>query len=252
MDLLPIALTVALGVAMGAINNVAGGAGVLGLIAFEHLFGLPLETANPSTRVAAVAVGVFSCLGFVFAGKRIPRQAYAQAALALPGALLGAQLALGLPPIVFRSYLVVVMLLLLRQQLRPRGPDVSPSPLWARALGCFCIGLHMGYVQVGTGLVATLVLSKAYDRDLLSVNAAKSIVVIVTAVTSATSLTIAGAITWTPAISLAAGCAAGSYLASKWSVQKGGDAVRKIVVVIAVLTLLEQARQIALLLIPNV
>ena len=182
MDLLPIALTVFAGVAMGAINNVAGGAGVLGLIAFEYLFGLPLETANPSTRVAAVAVGVFSCLGFVLAGRKIPRQAYGQALLALPGALLGAQLALGLPPIVFRSYLVVVMLLLLRQQLRPIRTDPAPSPLWTRALGCFCIGLHMGYVQVGTGLVATLVLSKAYDRDLLSVNAAKSIVVIVTAV----------------------------------------------------------------------
>ena len=248
MDLLPIALTVVLGVAMGAINNVAGGAGVLGLIAFEYLFGLPLETANPSTRIAAVAVGVFSCLGFVFAGRKIPPQALRQAMLALPGALLGAQLALGLPAIVFRGYLVVVMILLLRQQLRPLRPDSAPSPLWQRALGCFCIGLHMGYVQVGTGLVATLVLAKAYDRDLLSVNAAKSIVVIVTAVTSATSLTIAGAITWTPAISLAVGCAAGSYLASKWSVKKGGDAVRKVVLVIATLTLLEQARQIALLL----
>jgi len=248
VDLLPIALTVVLGVAMGAINNVAGGAGVLGLIAFEYLFGLPLETANPSTRIAAVAVGVFSCLGFVFAGRKIPPQALRQAMLALPGALLGAQLALGLPAIVFRSYLVVVMILLLRQQLRPLRPDSAPSPLWQRALGCFCIGLHMGYVQVGTGLVATLVLAKAYDRDLLSVNAAKSIVVIVTAVTSATSLTIAGAITWTPAISLAVGCAAGSYLASKWSVKKGGDAVRKVVLVIATLTLLEQARQIALLL----
>ena len=238
MDLLPIALTVVLGVAMGAINNVAGGAGVLGLIAFEYLFGLPLETANPSTRIAAVAVGVFSCLGFVFAGRKIPPQALRQAMLALPGALLGAQLALGLPAIVFRGYLVVVMILLLRQQLRPLRPDSAPSPLWQRALGCFCIGLHMGYVQVGTGLVATLVLAKAYDRDLLSVNAA----------TSATSLTIAGAITWTPAISLAVGCAAGSYLASKWSVKKGGDAVRKVVLVIATLTLLEQARQIALLL----
>lgn len=248
MDLLPIALTVVIGVAMGAINNVAGGAGVLGLIAFEHLFGMPLETANPSTRIAAVAVGVFSCLGFVFAGRKIPPRAVGQAMLALPGALLGAQLALGLPAIVFRSYLVVVMVLLLRQQLKPLRTDGAPSPLWQRALGCFCVGLHMGYVQVGTGLVATLVLAKAYDRDLLSVNAAKSIVVIVTAATSATSLTIAGAISWTPAISLAVGCAAGSYLASKWSVRKGGDAVRKVVLLIATVTLLEQARQIALLL----
>ena len=43
------------GVAMGAINNIAGGAGVLGLLAFEYGFGMPLDTANPSTRLAAVA-----------------------------------------------------------------------------------------------------------------------------------------------------------------------------------------------------
>lgn len=247
MDLLAIALTVVAGVAMGAINNLAGGAGVLGLLAFEHLFGLPLETANPSTRVAAVAVGLFSCLGFVLAGRKIPRQAYGQALLALPGALLGAQLALGLPPLVFRSYLVVVIVLLLRQQLRPIQPAEGTSPLWLRALGAFCIGLHMGYVQVGTGLVATLVLAKAYDRDLLAVNTAKSVVVIATALTSATSLTIAGAISWTPAISLAVGCAVGSFAASKWSVQSGGDSVRRIVLTIATLTLLEQVRQILLL-----
>lgn len=247
MDLLAIALTVVAGVAMGAINNLAGGAGVLGLLAFEHLFGLPLETANPSTRVAAVAVGLFSCLGFVLAGRKIPRQAYWQSLLALPGALLGAQLALGLPPLVFRSYLIVVIVLLLRQQLRPIQPAEGTSPLWLRALGAFCIGLHMGYVQVGTGLVATLVLAKAYDRDLLAVNTAKSVVVIVTALTSATSLTIAGAISWTPAISLAAGCAVGSFAASKWSVKSGGDSVRRIVLTIATLTLLEQVRQLLLL-----
>ncbi len=247
MDLLAIALTVVAGVAMGAINNLAGGAGVLGLLAFEHLFGLPLETANPSTRVAAVAVGLFSCLGFVLAGRKIPRQAYGQALLALPGALLGAQLALGLPPLVFRSYLIVVIVLLLRQQLRPIQPTEGTSPLWLRALGAFCIGLHMGYVQVGTGLIATLVLAKAYDRDLLAVNTAKSVVVIVTALTSATSLTIAGALSWTPAISLAAGCAVGSFAASKWSVHSGGDSVRRVVLTIATLTLLEQVRQLLLL-----
>ena len=106
----------------------------------------------------------------------------------------------------------------------------------------------MGYVQVGMGLVATLVLARAYDRDLLAVNTAKSIVVIVTAMTSATSLAIAGAITWTPAIALAAGCAIGSYLASKWSVKRGSDAIRRIAIAIATLTLVEQIRQIVLLL----
>lgn len=248
MDYLPVALTILLGVAMGWINNVAGGAGVLGLLAFEYGFGLPLDTANPSTRIAAVAIGTLACIGFLRAGRRPPPQAFGQALLALPGALLGAQLAIGLPAIWFRSYLGAIMALLLWQQLRPRKPDTRPMPFWLCALGCFFIGLHMGYVQVGTGLVATLVLAHGYDRDLLAVNAAKAIVVIVTSVTSATSLAVAGAITWLPAIALAVGAGAGSYLASHWSVRKGQHAVRRVVLVIAVLTLLEQVRQIALLL----
>ena len=173
MDLLPIVLTVVAGVAMGAINNVAGGAGVLGLLAFEYGFGMPLSSANPSTRLAAVAIGTFACLGFLRAGRKIPKAAFAQALCALPGAWLGSQLALGLPPLVFRSYLAVVMALLLRQMLQKKKPDTTPRPAWLAALGCTVIGLHMGYVQVGTGLITSLMLAHAYDRDLLAVNTAK-------------------------------------------------------------------------------
>ena len=47
---------------------------------------------------------------------------------------------------------------------------------------------------------------------------------------------------------LAVGTATGSFLASKWTVDKGAAAVRRVVVVIAVLSLLEQIVQILLLL----
>jgi uncharacterized protein len=248
VEIFTIALTVIAGIAMGAINNVAGGAGVIGLLAFEWGFGLPLETANPSTRLAAVAIGGFAYLGFVRAGRKIPTKAFGQALLALPGALIGAQLAVGLPPLIFRMYLAVIMLLLLRQQLSGLASAPKPSNAWQRGIGCFVIGLHMGYVQVGTGLVATLVLARSYDRDLLAVNAAKCIVVFVTAITSATSLALANVIAWTPAIALAVGAGVGSYLASHWSAKQGTNAIRRIVLVIATLTLLEQLRQIWLLL----
>ena len=249
MDLLPIALTVVAGLLMGAINNVAGGAGVLGLLAFEYAWGMPLATANPSTRLAAVAIGSFAFLGFLRQGREIPRQAWTQGLLALPGALLGSRLAVGLPPLVFRSYLALVVAMLLWQQLRGVAGSSRPRPLWLSALGCFFLGLHMGYVQVGTGLVATLVLAHAYDRDLLAVVAAKSVVVIITAVTSAASLAIAGAIEWAPALTLASGCAVGSYCASRMRLMQNAAAVRAVVLVIATLTLLEQLRQIVLLLV---
>ncbi|MEO6596365.1 MAG: sulfite exporter TauE/SafE family protein [Planctomycetota bacterium] len=249
MELLAIAVTVIAGVAMGAINNVAGGAGVLGLLVFEHAWNLPLATANPSTRVAAVGIGLFAFLGFLQAGRRIPARAWRDGFVALPAALLGSRLALELPDMVFRGYLALVLLLLLRQQLRPRsiGPSL-PRPAWFGILGSCLIGLHMGYVQVGTGLVATLVLASTYDRDLIAVNAAKSVLVIVTALGSVGSFALASAIDWLPALSLAVGAAFGSYFASHWSVAKGTVAVRRVVVGIAALTLLEQLRQIVLLL----
>lgn len=247
--ILAIAVTAVAGILMGAINNVAGGAGVLGLLVFEYAWGLPLDSANPSTRVAAIAIGLFACLGFLRAGRTIPAQAWLQGLVALPGALLGSHLALGLPPMLFRGYLAMVIALLLWQQLRRR--PLAPAalrPAWMSALGCFVIGLHMGYVQVGTGLVATLVLAHAYDRDLLAVNAAKSVIVILTSLASAGSFAVAGAIEWLPATTLAIGAAVGSYGASHWSVANGVAAVRRVVVVIASLTLLEQLRQIVLLL----
>ena len=246
-----VSVTVVAGIAMGAINNVAGGAGVLGLLAFEYAWQMPLATANPSTRIAAVAIGVFAFLGFLRAGREVPGRAWWQGLVALPGALIGSRLALELPDLVFRSYLASVLVLLLRQQLRPLPPKSPQAPRqWTGVLACFLIGLHMGYVQVGTGLVATLVLAHAYDRDLLTVNAVKSVLVIVTSLGSAGSFALADAIAWAPALALAAGAAVGSSFASHWSVARGAAAVRRVVVVIATLTLLEQLRQIALLLLP--
>jgi uncharacterized membrane protein YfcA len=58
---------------------------------------------------------------------------------------------------------------------------------------------------------------------------------------------VAGVIDWLPATSLAVGAGLGSYAASHWSVAKGAGPVRRVVLVIAALTLLEQLRQIVLL-----
>jgi uncharacterized membrane protein YfcA len=249
VDVAAVAITLAAGMAMGWINNVAGGAGIFALWAFLYACDLPLALANPSARVAAVAIGLFSFLGYTRAGRNIPLRAWLQGLLAVPGALVGSQLALSLPDLAFHAYLAVVLGLLLWQQLRPQVPTGGRErPFWLAALGCLLIGMHMGYAQVGTGLVATLVLAAAYDRDLVAVNAAKSTVVILTSVASVSSFWVAGSIAWLPAITLAAGAAVGSYCASHWSVARGSRAVRRVVVAISIVTLAEQLVRIALLL----
>ncbi len=257
MDPAAILITVVAGVGMGAINNVAGGAGIFALWAFQYACGLPLAMANPSSRLGAVGVGLFSWLGFLRAGVRPRGKAWRLALFAIPGAFAGNVLALKADDLWFRSYLAVVLVLLLVQQYRRRANEgpVSASR-WLGPLGCAAIGLHMGFAQIGTGFVATLVLVATYDRDLLQVNAAKGVVVITSSIASLTGFVLAPwllqgqapVIAWGPAACLAVGTATGSFLASKWTVVKGAHAVRKVVVVIAILSLLEQLVQIVLLL----
>jgi uncharacterized membrane protein YfcA len=232
VDLAIIAITVVAGVAMGAINNLAGGAGVFGLMAFELACGLPLAQANPSMRLAALCVGLFAFLGYRRNGVRAPVRTWLASLWAVPGAPLGSWLALRSPDWCFWAYLTVVLALLLRQQTRKPAPDAPERrwPAWVGPLGCFVAGVHMGYAQVGVGLLSTLVLSASFGRDLLAINVAKSTLVIVTGVASAASFASQDAIAWQPAAWLAVGTAIGSYQASRWAMQKGVGAVRKVVV----------------------
>ena len=257
MDAFAILVTVAAGVGMGAINNVAGGAGIFALWAFQYACGLPLAVANPSSRLGAIGVGLFAWLGFLRNGVRPPARAWRLALLAVPGAFAGNLLALRANDLWFRCYLAAVLIALLLLQLRPRPPAGAPSaPAWLAWVGSTLIGVHMGFAQIGTGFVAALVLLATFDRDHLQVNAAKSVIVIASSIASLTGFVLAPlvirgqppVIAWEPAAWLAVGTATGSYLASRWTVVKGAHAVRRVVLVIAALSLLEQAVQIVLLL----
>ncbi len=257
MDLPAVLITLVAGFGMGAINNVAGGAGIFALWAFQYACGLPIAVANPSSRLGAIGVGLFAWLGFLRAGITPPARVWRMALWAIPGAFLGNLLALKASDLWFRVYLAVVLMLLLVQQKRSRAAvGAAAHARWFGPLGCALIGLHMGFAQIGTGFVATLVLVASYERDMLAVNAAKGVVVITSSVASLTGFALAPVllagqapvIAWGPAACLAVGTAIGSFLASKWTVDKGAASVRRVVVVIAALSLVEQLVQITLLL----
>lgn len=250
-------ITLVAGVAMGWINNVAGGAGVFAFWAFQYACGLDLAIANPSTRLGAVGVGVFAWLGFLRAGVRIPRQAWVMALCSIPGAFVGNLLALKANDLAFRIYLGSVLLLLLWRQLRQqKGSAERPLATWIGIPGSFLVGVHMGFAQIGTGFVAALVLLSSYSRDFVQTNAAKSAIVIASSIASLCGFVLAPyvlehqqhVIAWTPAICLAVGTATGSFLASRWTVSKGSAVVRRVVLLIAALALLDQVVQIARLL----
>lgn len=235
------------GLGMGAINNLAGAAGVLGLLAFEFACGLPTPIANGSLRLAAIAIGLFGWLGFHSRGVRVPARAWRLAACTVPGAVVGVTLALRLPDVIYHAYLLLVMLAVLWQQLAhkvPTGADApARSPLAALA-ALSLVGVHMGFVQVGVGLVAILALSRFHSRNLIEINTTKMALVLVAATVSLLEFTRNAAIAWGPAAVLAAAAGAGSFWASRWSVSRGHAAVRVVVITITATVIAKTAWQI--------
>jgi len=248
VDFVAIAVTVLAGVVMGAINNLAGGAGIFGLMAFEYACGLPLAVANPSLRLAGLCVGLFALLGYLRAGKRASLRTWLASLWAVPGAPIGSWLALQLPDWLFWIYLCTVLGLLLRQQTRPVALDEPERrwPPWAGPLGCFVAGVHMGYAQVGAGLLSTLLLTASFGRDLVNLAVAKSTLVIVTCLASVGAFWSADAMAMEPALWLALGTATGSYAASGWAVAKGAEAMRRVIVAVTAVMLLYTAGKFVL------
>lgn len=234
IDLVAVAILLGCGLAMGAINNLAGAAGALGLIGLQDAAGLADVEANASLRLGAVGIGLAGWIGFKSRGIAIPRRAWTYGLIAVPGAFLGTQMALELPIWVYRSTLLAVLCIALLQQLRGRRSahaTKTTRPAIAAAL-FFLVGLHMGFIQIATGLVALIALSAVHSRDLVEVNAAKMALVICSSIVAVASFAVAGQIAWVPSLSLAIGCGLGSFFASRWSVDKGHGAVRAVVLLI--------------------
>jgi len=235
VDLETVLILFGAGLLMGSINNLAGAAGGLGLIGLELVGRLDPVQANASLRLAAIAIGLSGWLGFRSRGQSIPSRAWVYGLLTVPGAVAGALMALTLPTTALRITLLVILLIVLAQQLRPApagGAARGAGNRWLAFAVFAVVGVHMGFIQVGASLLMIVALTSLHSRDLIEVNAAKMAVVICSSVTATTVMAFSGQIAWEPAISLAAGCGVGSFLASRWSVDRGHHAVRAVVLTI--------------------
>lgn len=232
------------GTAMGFVNNLAGGGGVVGLLAFDLVAGLPTTAANASLRPAALAIAGSGALGFLSRKQAIPARAWLWGLAAVPGAVAGAILAVRLPSWVYELALTTVVLITFVQILRSRRPAEQPQPTTSKPLGLLLftlVGLHMGFLQVGVGLLIMAVLGRVHSRDLVAVNAAKMAVVGATAVASVTALAVQDVVVWKHAIPLAVGCGLGSFMAGRWSVKRGHATIRMVVLGVCVAVLLRMA-----------
>jgi uncharacterized membrane protein YfcA len=237
-DLATTLVLVAAGAAMGFVNNLAGAGGAIALLAFDLASGLPPAVANASMRPAALAIAASGALGFRSLGRRIPARALGYALWTLPGALLGSLLAIRLPEWVYEASLFAVVAYLSYRLIVPaRRPAAATAgdAGWTAALWFALVGLHMGFLQVGVGLLAILALSHVHSRDLVDVNIAKTALVAVSAAISLLTFAVADLIAWGPALWLMLGAGLGSFVASRFSVRRGHAAIRWTVLAVCAL-----------------
>lgn len=231
-DLLYPAILLLVGVFAGFINTVAGGASLI-ILPVLIFMGLPPNVANGTNRVAILVQTVFSTAGFK--SKQVstfPFSLYIGFA-ALVGAIIGAQLAVDIPELIFNRTLAVIMVLIVflliykpKMSVEIIQERTSGLALWISVLVFFIIGVYAGFLQAGAGILIILALNLINRFSLVKSNAAKSIVILILTVGALTVFIINGVVNWKYGILLAIGNAVGAWFSSRWSVQKGDGMVR--------------------------
>jgi len=211
----------ALGLAVGFINNIAGGASVLSL-PIMILLGLPPTVANGTNRFGML-IGVFSS---VFSLRRYGYLRMDIAKMLLPptivGALLGTLLVVTIDDSSFQGLLAVVMVavaIMSSLGTDPFGkpPEAPPARPGIKAfLGFIAVGFYGTLFQVGVGFIQIFALRKYSGLDLKHVNAIKNFITIWLLLISSVGLFFAGKIIFSLAFCMALGGILGGWLGSKF------------------------------------
>lgn len=236
-DPLMLLALVAVGLASGAVNTLAGGGTLITLPALVF-FGLPANVANGTNRVGVVLQSLVATWKFRAAGFL---EARLGATLLVPsclGALLGAMISAELDEALFRQVIGGAMLLMLAvmfvkpdRWLKGRG-ERPPPPAWVAWGAYFAIGVYGGFLQAGVGffLIAALVLLSGLD--LVRANGVKVLLVLAFTLPAMAVFVWQGLVAWGPGLALGLGSMGGGWLGTKMAVTWGPKLVRWVLVAV--------------------
>ncbi|MDH3498793.1 MAG: sulfite exporter TauE/SafE family protein [Acidimicrobiia bacterium] len=223
------------GLAAGSINSIAGGGSLL-TVPLLVLAGVPGNFANGSNRVGILTSNVAATAQFRALGVGSFKESLPIIAPVMAGSLTGAYFVQFLSDDSFERVFGLIMIPLLFLSLRrPRPQRDVTWPTGLFSVTFFFIGAYGGAFQAGFGLIVIIALSLA-GMDLVRANSVKVMINVANALVALPTFIIQGRVDWIPALVLAAGFTAGGALGARITV-KGGDAVVRRVMIVAVLAL---------------
>lgn len=236
MDLYEIPLIIITGFAAAFLNTVGGG-GSLFSVPILTFLGLPITSANATSRVALLFQNLFAVGGFRSKGIDLPWPYSLYLGLSsLGGGLIGAIMASHVADEVFNKIFVGVMImsvfLILYNPFKSKGPErLDFRSQWIGVFFFFFIGIYGGFVQAGIGFLVIAVLSLVNNLSLVKSNYVKVFAAIVYTAVSVAVFAYEGKILWATGFVLAIGHALGGWYAARWSVNKGEVWIKRVMIV---------------------
>jgi uncharacterized membrane protein YfcA len=224
---------------IAGIMNVMAAGGSLITLPILLFLGLPAPLANGTNRVGLIMQNIAAVEGFRRKQIWDPKVGVTLALVTLPGAIVGALVAIRVPDEVFRAILAGVLIVAVIAMLRPPArtsgsPPSTTKRRWAYA-ALFGVGFYGGFIQAGVGLLLIAVLYQLLGFTLVWVNMYKVLIVGVYMIPTIAVFHFTGNVDWGMGIVLGLGTAAGALVSTHISVKGGERVIRAFIAVALVL-----------------
>jgi uncharacterized membrane protein YfcA len=232
-----IVILFAVGATAAFINVNAGGGSTLTLPALIFL-GLNPTMANGTNRLGILVQNVSAVYSFKQEKFYELKNSLILSALTLPGAVIGALLAVKLEDKVFQNILAIVMILIVISMLIPKkktNQDNNDVKLdWKTIISLLSVGFYGGFIQVGVGFLLMATFQNLMKLNLIRVNMHKVFVVFIYTIPAFLIFIFTNNVNWFYGLILSAGTAFGAWWGVKLSIKKGEKLI-KVVLIIAIL-----------------
>ena len=212
----------------GFMNVMAGGGSTLSLPALIFL-GLDGAVANGTNRVAIFIQNIAAVSSFHQENSYDFKSILKMALWTLPGAVLGAFVAVRISNDLFRILLGVVIIGVIISMAVPRRlqarnlPPKHPKLIYP---ALFLLGLYGGFIQIGIGFLFMAAFTHILRMDLIRVNMHKVFIIFIYTFPALLVFYFTDNIFLPFGIALAAGNATGGWWAAKMTIKRGEGAIR--------------------------
>lgn len=235
-EYLEIFILFGVGAVASAINVMAGGGSSLTLPALIFL-GLDGAAANGTNRVGILIQSVIATLSYRKEKVSEIEKSLKLAALTIPGAVIGALVAVNISNEWFDRILGIVMIGVIITMLVPQskrgGEALKERKTWLVYPAMLAVGFYGGFIQVGVGFLIMAALYHIMRMNLVYVNMHKMFISMIFTIPALIIFVWTGNVDWALGLSLAAGNGVGGWWAARYSV-KGGEKVIRYVMIVAI------------------